>query len=90
MSVCVYKRVRGFRRVHMPKDSVSCVMGSTKSLTHGIGPVRKARFYDPRPNFSIYSVSGGRLGLQVVSGGKGVLCAMAQGGWVALLGGTRF
>lgn len=80
ISVCTYKRVRGFRRLHIPNDSVSCIMGSTNSLDHGMGPIRNALFYDPRPNFSVFATSGGRLSVRVVSGGKGMVCAMGHAG----------
>lgn len=38
-------------------------------------------FYDPRPNFSVMSTDGGALRLHVVSGGKGMLRAIAHDGW---------
>lgn len=85
MGVCLYKRVRGFRRVHGTKDGVSCMIGASTSLDHGIGTMRNAIFYDKRANFSLVSTSGGRLYLCVVGGRNGILRAMERAHWYNFL-----
>lgn len=81
ISVCFYNRVRGFRRVRPTSDGISCLMGASNSLSHGMGAIRNAGFYGPRTKFAMIDVRSDGLSFCLVGKGKGVLCRCDQAEW---------